>query len=254
MITSKENFIILIKYKEVEIRINNELLILILGITNEESIFMRLNINNSICYENLFRFIDNDVEDDFDFILNKITNFNYSFEYIDKDKKLLFILYSESPYKQNNTLSLYLKNNSNKIVIKNEEIMKSIYYFNVKNNACINESSDNINLNDKCIEDDGFKDLSNIKLNILILDLRDNKIRNISPLNSDNFKYLRKLYLSNNEIADLKCLKNLKLEFLLELKLNHNKIVDISPLENVKFKQLQILDLSKNKISNIDNL
>ena len=43
--------ITLIKYKEAKIKINDELSILILGNADEERIFMKLNINNSICYE-----------------------------------------------------------------------------------------------------------------------------------------------------------------------------------------------------------
>ena len=128
--------------------------------------------------------------------------------------------------------------------------MKLFYNFKKKYNVSIEESGA-IDLCSKNIGDNSFNDLSKIKLKIIILDLSSNKISNISPLKSDNFKYLQKLYLCENEIEDLTCLNNLRLDYLLELKLWANKIVDITPLKNVIFKKIKILDLSNNKISEI---
>ena len=69
--------------------------------------------------------------------------------------------------------------------------MKSLYDYNIKYKTII-DGSGIINLNNKNIDDEAFKDLSNIKLKILKLFLNNNRIKNISPLNSDNFKYLQK--------------------------------------------------------------
>lgn len=253
MSTNQNNTITLIKYKEVKIMINNDLFILILGITDKQSIFMRLNVNASFCYENLFGIGNNNIKDAFDFLLNVITEYKNEFESIDEGKKLFFKLYSTNPTTSNNNLvfPLFLKNNSDKTIIKNEDIMKSLYNFNLKYKTYIDES-DTINLSHQNIDDEAFKDFSNIKLKTLVLFLNNNRFKDISPLNSENFKYLQKLFLINNEIVDLNNINNLKLDFLLELKLNHNKIEDISPLQNVQFKKIENLDLSENKISNLE--
>ena len=131
--------------------------------------------------------------------------------------------------------------------------MKSLYTFNKKYNSSISESKI-IDLKGNKILDEGFKDLSTIKLNILILYLNFNGIKDISALNSINFKSLQILNLSNNEIIDLKSLNNSKLDFLVELNLSCNKIDDITPLEKCKIRKIEKFNLNNNKISNIDAL
>ena len=86
MNTNQNNFITLVNYKEVKIIINNELSILILGTTDQQQIFMKLNVNNSFCYENLFGVGDNDINKDFDFLLNIINEYKNIIEFIDDGK------------------------------------------------------------------------------------------------------------------------------------------------------------------------
>ena len=253
MDSSQINYITLLKYKEVRIIIQNAPSLLIMGITDTGKIFMRCRFNNIYCYENLIN--SEFAEHAFNFILNKLINNNYSIEFMDESKTLDILLQNDNNPNNDNyiRIGLIFKNNLNKIKITNEDIMKSLYDFNIKYNASINNTQI-IDLCSRSIQDNGFRDLSNIKLNIIILNLSYNKIKDISPLNSDCFKNLQKLYLNNNEIEDLRCLNNLRLDYLLELKLDYNKIVDIAPLENAIFKQIQILNLGQNKISNIDAL
>jgi Leucine-rich repeat (LRR) protein len=253
MDSNQINYITLIKYKEAWIIIQNSPLLLIIGITDTGKIFMRVCVNNIYCYENLLSFIDLSAENAFYFVFFKIINNDYSIQFMD-ESKILFILFQsdDNPNVYIKT-ALIFKNNLNKFKITNEDIMKSLFNFNMKYNVAINDSQI-IDLSSRSIQDNAFIDLSNIKLNIIILNLSYNKIKDISALNSDSFKNLQKLYLTNNEIEDLKCINNLRLDYLLELKLDSNKIVDITPLQNAIFKQIQILNLSRNKISNIGAL
>ena len=222
--------------EEAKLLINNELSLLILGITDKRSIFMSLNVNNSIYYENLIDVIN---KDEIIFIFKGISYTiemnQYKLEYIDNGNKLIFTLDGSGAFWCRIIITLYIKNKTNKIFINNENIMKSLYNFNKKYNRNIQESQV-INLYGQLC-DEGFKDLSTIKLDIKRLYLEYNDIRNIEPLNSANFKSLQILNIINNKIVDLKYLNNLELDFLVELNLSSNKIIDITPLENVKFNK-----------------
>ena len=90
--------------------------------------------------------------------------------------------------------------------------------------------------------------------NLKILDLGDNRIKDISILEKVNFKELKELYLYNNGISDIKILEKVKFEKLELLNLSHNNLTNIGVLGKVNFKELKILNLFDNNISDIEIL
>jgi internalin A len=92
-------------------------------------------------------------------------------------------------------------------------------------------------------------DVANQELSSLTgLDLRNNKIIDIKPLQS--LTQLNSLMLDNNQISDIKPLQSLtELNYL---GLDNNKISDIKPLQSLT--QLEWLELNGNQISDIKPL
>ena len=95
------------------------------------------------------------------------------------------------------------------------------------------------------------KEVIEIK-NIKILNLRGNKISNISFLLKKDFSSLEILSLNDNKIISIDILKNINFPYLKELYLSKNKINSIDVLSELKIKKLQILWLSENNIISID--
>ena len=95
------------------------------------------------------------------------------------------------------------------------------------------------------------KEVIEIK-NIKILNLRGNKISNISFLLKKDFSSLEILSLNDNKIISIDILKNINFPYLKELYLSKNKINSIDVLSELKIKKLQILWLSENNINSID--
>lgn len=73
--------------------------------------------------------------------------------------------------------------------------------------------------------------------NLVILDLSDNSINEISSL--EEMKNLRKLYLQNNRISEISGLDNLPLEIL---NLSCNEISIVSGLDKLEYLEILILD------------
>ena len=157
---------------------------------------------------------------------------------------------------------------------------KLIMKFNDKYGVKLNENDDEINLNMKLIENEGFSQLSNIKFKavksinlyenkisdlnylkilnngnvlekLINLRLTNNNISDISPLTLINFNSLEHLWLNDNNIKDISPLEKMKCQNLLELGLNHNRINSIDVFEKVDFPKLEKLDLKGNEIKDI---
>ncbi len=103
-------------------------------------------------------------------------------------------------------------------------------------------------------------DLSNKKLNYIpdlsrfkkleILNLSNNNISDIIPLQNLNNSNLVSLHLTNNNISDIRPLQYLT--NLIVLSLNYNNISDLSPLQHLI--NLEKLDLENNIINDITKL
>ena len=97
--------------------------------------------------------------------------------------------------------------------------------------------------------------LENFKLEKLeFLNLRSNKISDITVLSKINFKELKCLSFYENNILDIDILKEVNFEKLEQLNLGKNKISNINILEKVKCPELKKLYLEDNIISDINVL
>ena len=100
-------------------------------------------------------------------------------------------------------------------------------------------------------------DLVEIRLsNLLTLDLSRNKITSISFLNTDEKTLfsLQNLNLSNNLIKSIEPLEMVYYPKLKKLKLNDNKIQSIDCIKNFKFVELEDLNLSCNPIDSLGGI
>ena len=145
------------------------------------------------------------------------------------------------------------------------EKISKIEYNNLKNlilasnninniNSLINfefgNTLEQLNLNNNKIKD--IKPLEKIKFTKLsYLYLMDNSISDISSLEKINLTGLKELLLNNNKIENIQVLNKVNCPNLVSLDLNSNKIKDINILSKAKFKSLEELNLSKNQISDI---
>ena len=150
-------------------------------------------------------------------------------------------------------LILKLKTNEeDKIVINNKDKLKLIDDFNIKYSCKIKVNESVLELKNRKINNQGFKELCNLNLNLIILNLDCNKITDLTPIkNNENFKCLNKLSLSQNNLIDIKPLYHSYLNNLEDLNLSHNKINDISVLEGMKMNKLIRIYLNDNNISDI---
>ena len=164
-----------------------------------------------------------------------------------------------------------------KYFLSDEEKQKElISLFNERYKTSLTKDIIEINLNNKYINDDGFKILSQINFDSLqklflnfnnlvdinylikakypqlfVLDFSNNNIKNIKILNKVNISQLQILNLSANKISDISPFEYIKCEKLEELYLSCNSIKDISVLSKVRFSQLVKLYFSNNLINDI---
>ena len=104
-----------------------------------------------------------------------------------------------------------------------------------------------VSLNDRKLLDKGFKLISLIKFKRLKdLDISDNKIKSLEPLNNMNLPELEYIDLSNNKINDIKPLAELNCKKLKEIAIQNNKIEDFTPFLKSKFECLQRLRIENN--------
>ena len=127
----------------------------------------------------------------------------------------------------------------------------SIEEFNRNYECNISLESQSIDFADMHLGDKLIKDFSviNKKFEYLIkLNLRNNKIKDISPLSTISFKLLKSLDLSVNKIVIIDSLEEMNLENLEKLYLSDNLINNICPLKYFESKNLKQLDLKNNKL------
>lgn len=97
---------------------------------------------------------------------------------------MLYFLYGNfQSLEQTKKLILRIFDSNNKIIIKNENIVKAIFSFDQRNEI-ITKQSKFINLKGQNIGDEGFQFLANIILDVLILDISYNNISDISLIKS----------------------------------------------------------------------
>ena len=93
----------------------------------------------------------------------------------------------------------------------------------------------------------GFKLLSQIIFkNLIELNLANNKITEISPLNDMFLPHLEIIDLSENQIKDISPVAELESEYLSEIYLQNNKIEDLGPFLKSDFKYLELLRVDGN--------
>ena len=117
------------------------------------------------------------------------------------------------------------------------------------------------------LSDGGFKLLSQIIFkNLIGLNLANNEIKDISPLDNMLLPHLETIDLSNNKIEDIKPVANLACEYLNEIYLHNNQIEDLGPflepnfnLDNLEFlrvdgnKKAMTKDINNNNNNNNNN-
>ena len=88
--------------------------------------------------------------------------------------------------------------------------------------------------------------------NLVLLNLRENEIKNLNILENADLKELKELDLSYNSISNIDLLGKLKLEKLEKLNLGWNELSDkLNVFESDNFKNLKELDLSQTCTSDI---
>ena len=94
----------------------------------------------------------------------------------------------------------------------------------------------------KYLEDDGFKLISQLRFkNLKEINLANNKITNLKPLNNMLLPHLEIINFSDNQIKDITPLANLLSENLSEIYLQNNLIQDLKPFLKSHFPLLEIL-------------
>ena len=100
------------------------------------------------------------------------------------------------------------------------------------------------------LEDEGFKLLSKIIFKRLIsLNLSNNAIRDITPLNDMLLPHLEMIDLSKNKIVDITPVAELASEYLSEIYLQNNQIGDLNPFLDSDFPYLETLRVDGNEIA-----
>ena len=136
---------------------------------------------------------------------------------------------------------------------KNNENILEI--FNKKYNTELTLESNNLDIQNKNLGNEGFKLLSEIPFNqINNINLSSNCISDITPLLKLNLDNLTQLNLSRNRIDNIDIFIQLNLSHLTILNLNGNKLKDFKSLEKVNLTSLSELSLCKNQISDINSL
>lgn len=261
----KKKLLTLFSLKEINVLINREFANFTIGFNNNILYINLVNKENK-CYESTFSLEQirnsismpiNEMQNAFIWLYSRINLNQYYLRYNENRTEVIFEYNDFNGYAnilEPKKLILILKTNEENIFeIKNKEILKLIEDFNIKYSCDINASDGLfLQLTNKNMNNQGFKELCDFNLKIHTLLLDNNKISDLTPMkNNDNFKSLQKLSLFENNINDIKPLSNSFLDNLKELRLSHNKINDISALEGAKMNKIEILFLDNNNISDI---
>ena len=93
----------------------------------------------------------------------------------------------------------------------------------------------------KYLTDEGFKLISDLRfLHLKEINLANNKITNLDPLNNMLLPHLEIINFSDNEIEMITPLANLLSKNLSEIYLHNNKIIDLGPFLQSEFPSLEI--------------
>ena len=172
-------------------------------------------------------------------------------------------IYNENLNKNNSNINqsnISLSNNiSNIYITSTVNISKYLQYFNNRYKKNLNSDMTSILLENSNLGNFGLLILSKIKFNeLIVLNLDNNKISDLTPLTACDFPKLKKLSFGsdnktslNYKIKDISPLSNCNFPDLLILNLKNNLINDISYLLFMNFPNLLFLDLSYNKIQSI---
>ena len=103
------------------------------------------------------------------------------------------------------------------------------------------------------LRDKGFELLSKIRFkNLIELNLANNGITNVTPLDNMLLPHLEMINLSNNKIIKIKSVADLQSTYLCEIYLQNNEIEDLGPFLNSRFDYLKMFRVDGNKKA-IDN-
>ena len=98
------------------------------------------------------------------------------------------------------------------------------------------------------LKNDGFNLISQIRFKKLIeINVANNEISDITPLNNMLLPYLEIINLSDNQIQNIQPVADLCSENLLEIYLHNNIIEDLGPFLNSHFDHLEILRVDNNE-------
>ena len=138
-----------------------------------------------------------------------------------------------------------LKNDLEKRNKIQEEAKNEIYKnFNIK----LKGNEEKLSLRNINLGDNGFKLISKIIFtNLKEIDVSQNGIKDITPLNNMILPHLEYLNMSNNQIENIEPIAELNSKKLKEICLQENEIKDVSSLLKSEFPDLERLRLEKNQ-------
>ena len=172
-------------------------------------------------------------------ITDKINNLNFSQNFNSEDEINKFFI---SPISKIGKRRLF-------------QLIKSLIYLiklNIKYNANLNFSNEEINLSNINFGQNGFELLTQISFhNIIKLNLENNNIQNINNLKNLKLDNLQSLELYNNKIKEINILSKLNMNKIIDLDLEKNNIESIDILQKCNFEFLNFLGLSNNPIRDI---
>jgi Leucine-rich repeat (LRR) protein len=116
----------------------------------------------------------------------------------------------------------------------------------------LNGNEKKLSLRNRNLGDKGLKLISKIIFkNLKEIDVSENNIKNIEPLNEMNLPHLEYLNMSDNQIANINPIAELNAKNLKEISLQNNNIQDIEPFLKSDFPALERLRI-ENQNNRID--
>ena len=185
--------------------------------------------------------------------------------YYNPNFNIMDSIYYEDNLNNNNNSNInqsYFSNSndqSNIYITSSVNTSKFLIYFNNQFNKNLTTDMTSLILENSNLKNFGLKLLSKINFkDLVILNLDNNKISDLSPLKDCNFQKLKKLSFGCDgktplkyKIKDISPLTGCNFPDLFILNLKNNLIEDISYLLFMNFPNLIILDLSYNQIKSI---
>ena len=136
----------------------------------------------------------------------------------------------------------------NKLSIGIKESIEAIEKLENKKGITLKRKQQFLNLDNKVLEDDEFLLISKIKFNQLKkIDVSENKIKIIKPLDDMSLPFLEFLNMSHNQIKNIEPIAKLKSKKIKEIFLHNNKIKKIDAFLDSEFPYLEILRIEENE-------